>query len=451
MNLPLLLAQTLDNPTWLRIDLPAWFLLPFVFWFGAICGSFLNVCVYRLPQYPHGQFWPAIRGLWTPPSTCPRCRTQIAWYDNVPIFGWLHLRGRCRTCRMWISPQYPLIELLNGLLFLLVYWLEVPLGMQASLEQSCLFSPLGPQAFPGLGNLSPEWWVHLRFVYHLMLVEALLAASLIDFRLMIIPDTVTLPTMAFGVLAATAVGRLGILPVWFQEPRLARDFAYVGPDWLQWMVSDGPAVPEWITAHPHLHGLAVSVAGLAMGAGLTWLVRAVGTWGLKREAMGDGDVVLMAMIGSFVGWQPVIMAFFLAPVFTLLLLLARMTFRLSQEIPYGPFLSLGTLATVLGWRWVWPSFERMFSLGPLLILFFTAGLGLFVAILLAMQGIKRLFGISAYSDETVGEWTAADQNQFFAGEQVDRHFGRWRQSSDWPGAAAGRGSLHHERWRDNSR
>jgi leader peptidase (prepilin peptidase)/N-methyltransferase len=441
------LSQALDSSTWLRVDLPAWFLLPFVFWLGAICGSFLNVCVYRLPKYPHGQFWPALQGLWSPPSSCPRCRTQIKWYDNVPIFGWLRLRGRCRDCRMWISPQYPLIEFLNGALFVLVYWLEIPLGMRASLEQSCLYSPLGPQMHPGLGTLSPEWWVHLRFAYHLILVEALLAASLIDFRLMIIPDTVTLPAMAVGVVAATAIGRLGILPVWFQEPRLARDFSYIGPDWLQWMVSDGPAVPLWIAEHPHLHGLAVSVAGLAAGATLTWLVRAIGTWGLKREAMGDGDIVLMAMVGSFVGWQPVIIAFFLAPIFTLLLLAARMTFRLSQEIPYGPFLSLGTLATILGWRWIWPSFERMFSLGPLLVLFFLIGIGLFIVILLAMQTLKRLLGFPPGDEPPPPVWTAADQNHFFAGEQVDRFTCRWQAPDHWPGVPAGRGTLNHERWK----
>ena len=443
----LLFAVAEGARQWVRVDLPVWFLLPFIFWMGAICGSFLNVCVYRLPQYPHGQFWPALKGLWSPPSSCPRCRTQIAWYDNVPILGWVFLQGRCRTCRMWISPQYPIIEFLNGALFVLVYWLEVPTGLGTFLGQSCLYSELGPQAYPGLGGMSVEWWLHLRFAYHLVLVEALLVASLIDLRLMIIPDTVTLPAMAVGVAGGAIFGRLGIVPVWFQEPRLARDFSYVGPDWLQWMVSDGPAVPFWIADHPYLHGLAVSLAGLVAGAGLTWLVRAVGTWGLKREAMGDGDVVLMAMVGSFVGWQPVAIAFFLAPAFTLLLMVARMTFRLSQEIPYGPFLSLGTLATMLGWKWIWPSFERFFNLGPLLILLGLVGVMLFAVLLLGIQTIKRMLGMPIGYEEFAGEWTAADQNLYFSGEQVDRFQGRWRRHEDWPGAASSRGALSHERWR----
>ena len=164
--------------------------------------------------------------------------------------------------------------------------------------------------------------------------------------------------------------------------------------------------------------------------------------------MGDGDVVLMGMVGSFVGWQPVLMAFFIAPLFVFGLLIARMTLRLSQEIPYGPYLSLGTLATILGWRWVFPHFERMFNLGPLLIPFFAVGLALFVVILLGMQWLKRLCGfLPGGPPPGSGEWSAADQNQFFAGEHVDRHTGRWRDRDDWPGAASCAGSLFNERWR----
>jgi leader peptidase (prepilin peptidase)/N-methyltransferase len=448
MPLASLPASLADGASlWLRNDLPAWFVLPVLFWLGAICGSFLNVCVYRLPRHPHGEFWPALRGLWSPPSSCPRCGNRIRWRDNVPIFGWLLLRGRCRDCRMWISPQYPLVELFNGCLFVLVYWMEAPLGTAAPLAESCLFSEFGPQVFPGLGSLSPQWWVHLRFAYHLVLVEALLAASLIDLRLMIIPDTVTLPAMAVGLAGALAVGRLGIVPVWMQDPRLARDFGYIAPDWLQWMVSAGPAVPAWINEFPHLHGLAVSAAGLAAGGGLVWLVRVIGSWGLKREAMGDGDVVLMAMVGSFIGWQPVVIAFFLAPLMVFAALLARLTLRFSEEIPYGPYLSLGTLATILGWKWVWPPFERMFQAGPLLVVFFAFGVALFVAILLAMRGVKWMLGYPLGPPPPPVEWTAADQNHFFAGEQVDRFTARWRTPDVWPGAAAGRGTRVEEKWR----
>lgn len=445
MILPAGLLPLAESGVTLRFDLPLPAIVAFLFALGAICGSFLNVCVYRLPKY--NRFRESLAGLWSPPSSCPRCKNPIAWYDNIPVIGWLALRGRCRRCKMGISPQYPLVEFANGLLFLLVYFLEVPTGWRAPLEQSCLYSDLGPQVIPGLGPLSPEWWIHLRYFYHLVLIEALVVASLIDFRLKIIPDGCTLPAMVVGVLGAVAVGRLNIIPVWFQEPRLARDFSFIGPEWLQWMVAPGPRVPEWIAAHPHLHGLAVSLAGLVIGGGIVWVVRAVGTWILRREAMGDGDVVLMAMVGAFLGWQPTVIAFFLAPLAALVFIILRMTFRWHEEIPYGPFLSLGTIVTILAWQPIWGAFERVFNLGPLLVLFFTVGLVMFIAILLAMQLIKRMFGIPLDEPAPPGVWTAADQTLYYSGEQVDRHACRWRRLDDWPGIPAGRGTLHVERWR----
>jgi len=92
---------------------PEWFVITWAGLVGAAVGSFLNVCIYRLPRN---------ESLLHPPSTCPRCGTRIAWHDNVPVLGWLWLRGRCRSCREPISVQYPLIELLNGLLWAGAAW-----------------------------------------------------------------------------------------------------------------------------------------------------------------------------------------------------------------------------------------------------------------------------------------------------------------------------------------
>ncbi len=447
----LLFAVSEPPSIWLRIDLPASMILGIVFLFGAIAGSFLNVCIYRLPQ--RYLFWESLQGLWSPPSSCPRCRSRILWYDNIPIVGWLLLRGRCRHCKMRISPQYPLIELLNGGLLVLVYWMEVPIGRHAALTESCLYSPIGPQVHPGLGTFSPELWIHLRYLYHVVLIEALVVATMIDFRLRIIPDGCTLPPMAVGLLGAVATGRFHLVPVWFQAPRLARDMQYVGPTWLQGMISDWGTVPAWIDQYPHWHGLAASLAGLLVGGGIVLLVRVVGSWILKQEAMGDGDVVLMAMVGSFLGWQPVVIAFFLAPIAAVVVVLGRLllvAFRLmpwDEAMPYGPYLSLGTLVTLLGWQSIWPEFERIFGLGPMLLLFALTGTGIFIVILSLIQIIKRWFGISSHPVLNQGEWYPADQNHFFAGEKTDRFTNNWRTSVDWPGAAASRGSLHEERWR----
>src|ERR1700709_872332 len=87
-------------------------LIPFVFAFGACIGSFLNVVVWRLPR---GE------SLVTPPSHCPKCNTPLAWYDNVPVFGWIFLRGKCRYCKEPISARYPIVEAVTGALFVFYY------------------------------------------------------------------------------------------------------------------------------------------------------------------------------------------------------------------------------------------------------------------------------------------------------------------------------------------
>jgi leader peptidase (prepilin peptidase)/N-methyltransferase len=427
----------------LRLDLPLWIVLTYLFVLGAIIGSFLNVCIYRIPA--RERFRDQLRALWERPSQCPGCGKNICWYDNIPIFGWLKLRGRCRNCRIRISPRYPLIELLNACLWVLVFWMEVPVGISATLADSCVYSDLGPQHYPGLGGLSPEWFVVLRFFFHMILIEALLVASFIDFDLRIIPDGSTLPAMAVGVLASTVIGRVHLIPVWFQSGNLQQSFSIVTPDWIDPLLA-GPAVPAWITAHPHLHGLAVSLTGLIVGGGLVWLVRLLGFWLLRQEAMGFGDVILMGMIGAFLGWQPTIIAFFIAPACAILVVLAMAPFHRERMIPYGPYLSLGALITILAWQ---PLFERCRHFFELGVLLFPVALimgVMFALSLLMVQGTKWVLGIKTPDSGVAAQWRSGDQTWFFKGEHVDRHTCRWK-TDDWEGCAAAHGSVHEERWR----
>ena len=125
---------------------------------GACIGSFLNVVIYRLPLR---------QSLVSPPSRCPQCGSRLAWYDNVPIFGWLLLGGRCRTCGNRISMQYPIVELITALLFVLVVWLTPP----------------GPL-----------------MVTRLLLVCILIALFGIDLEHQILPNSITLPGIVAGVL-----------------------------------------------------------------------------------------------------------------------------------------------------------------------------------------------------------------------------------------------------------
>ncbi len=444
-----------DAVTYLRMDLPPWIVLTYLFVIGAIVGSFLNVCVYRIPTQE--RFWDQLKSLSNRPSHCPRCQTNILWYDNVPIIGWLRLGGRCRACRMRISPRYPLIEFLNGCLWVLVYWREVPMGMSATLQESCLYTDLGPQNYPGLGGLSPEWFVVLRFLFHIVLVEALLVASLIDFDLTIIPDGATLPAMFFAIVASTAIARTHLVPVWFQSPNMEQSFGLILPDWVHPFLRGGQ-VPEWVTQYPHLHGFVVSMVGLLVGGGIVWAVRLMGFWILRQEAMGFGDVILMAMIGAFIGWQASIIAFFIAPMCAIVVVfwtyVVNVVNRLfgrrdpfARMIPYGPYLSLGTLLTILFWKPIFSGTRHFFEMGVLLIpLVIVMGVT-FAMSLLIIQLLKRLLGISAGGDDVTVLWRPADQTWFFKGEHVNRHTCRWK-TNDWDGLPAAHGTIHEERWRN---
>lgn len=128
---------------------------------GACIGSFLNVVIYRLPL---GQ------SVVSPPSRCPKCGYGLKWYDNIPVFGWLLLGGRCRQCKNKISIQYPLVEFITAALFLLVVWVTPPGALLVS---------------------------------RLLLVCILIALFSIDLEHQILPNSITLPGIVIGVLLST--------------------------------------------------------------------------------------------------------------------------------------------------------------------------------------------------------------------------------------------------------
>jgi leader peptidase (prepilin peptidase)/N-methyltransferase len=280
-----------------------------MFAIGAVVGSFLNVCIYRIP-WQKSVIWPA--------SRCPSCWAPIAPQDNIPVISWVALRGECRQCGSRIAARYPLIEALVGLLFAGVYVADVVYGPKI---------PWGP--LPAVFSL--------RLAYHASLVALLVAATFIDYDLTLIPDQVTVP----GMLVGLGLGAI------FPEVR-----------------------PEPSTATTHWDGLLVGLAGWLVGGGLTWFVRFVGTLALRREAMGFGDVTLMAMIGAYLGWQAAVLTFFIAPFFGLSHALAKAFIyvgkRLSgrratsadREIPFGPYLSMAAVALLLSWPWLWPGWAR---------------------------------------------------------------------------------------------
>ena len=150
------------------------------FLWGAVWASFGNVVIHRLPR---GQ------SLVSPPSHCPRCNARIRWYDNVPILGWLWLRGRCRDCRNRISVRYPLVELLGGVLSLLLFEHYVAGG---------------PVDVPLLARLAP-------FLVYFAFSFALLIVTFIDIDLQLVPTVITLPGTALGLLMSLILVRITFL------------------------------------------------------------------------------------------------------------------------------------------------------------------------------------------------------------------------------------------------
>ena len=467
-------------PYWLIKWLPMATTALFVLAVGACVGSLINVLVYRLP-----------RGLdvVTPTSRCPSCGTKLTWRENVPIFGWLLLRGRCRFCGVRISPEYPLVEAIVAALFggLFVLFYMVPS------DATLLGIPVG--------SIAPEWarngaaltWP--AFVVLAVLVGSLVAMTIIDARTCTIPlvltwvpaltalvfhvghaawfehrygpltpspanalplpagiggsgflwDTAaprldwysasmsqpwTLATGGFdawrfigvgigglvGLCVANLLLKTGLLrrsfadyeaweaealgptrsdvdggdgpdghptAMWIQYPHarreMVRELAFLAPvvvlglagGWLSvrlvehfagpWIVGAGgfstPPVdaPLWLVV---LGGVAM---GYLIGGGIVWGVRIFGTLAFGKEAMGLGDVHLMAAVGACLGWIDPVLAFFLAAFVGVgWAVLSKVAGgRLNRAMPYGPFLAVATLLVVLGKPLIEVGLERL--------------------------------------------------------------------------------------------
>jgi leader peptidase (prepilin peptidase)/N-methyltransferase len=220
-----------------------------IFFLGLAFGSFLNVCIYRLPL-----------GLSTvkPRSACPRCKQPIAFYDNMPVISWLLLRGRCRKCQAPISPRYLLIELLTAGLFLGCYAYG---GFTLATLKYCVFGFL------------------------------LLGLIFTDAETKLLPDKLTVPGLALGFIFSLLV------PV----HDVASEFL---PGVVQLPVSSSVTMS--------LFSFVDSLLGAAVGASFIYGAGAVYLRWRGAEGMGFGDVKLMAMVGAFLGVKLTIFTIFAA-------------------------------------------------------------------------------------------------------------------------------------------
>ena len=206
--------------------------------FGLLFGSFLNVCIYRLPR--------GLSVVW-PGSACPNCEKPMAFYDNVPVFSWLILGGRCRNCKQKITPRYLMVELINGLLFLGCYW---HFGLTLATLKCAVFG------FLLLGLIFTDAETHL------------------------LPDKMTLPGLALGLI-----------------------FSFVVPvnDLLSMLLPGVIELPVSSDLSWRLLSFMDAALGALVGASFLYGIGAAYFRWRGVEGMGFGDVKLMAMMGAFLG------------------------------------------------------------------------------------------------------------------------------------------------------
>lgn len=292
---------------------------------GALAGTFVDRWVRRM-VFERSLLWPI-------GSYCERCYQRLPWYSSLPIVGYWMCWGRCPTCSCPLPKRRWILEPLAAGLFVALYFTHV-------LQKG---STLPLHASP--------WYFQDRhlfamFVYHAILTTLLLAATFIDLDRMIIPDAITVPGMFIGVLLGT-YWHLELHPVaiWLPVPTMPGMF---------------PGV-HWATNWNKYLGLATGLAGLFAGGAVVWTVREIFTRVIGREAMGFGDVTLMAMAGSFLGWQTVILAFFFAVVPAVFVGSFNWLVFRNDELPYGPHLSISCIGCIFLWRplwaWLYPLFQ----------------------------------------------------------------------------------------------
>lgn len=263
------------------------YILSFVF--GSAVGSFLNVVIHRVPREESIVF---------PNSACPKCKSPIKPYDNIPILSWLILRGKCRGCAAPISARYPAVELLTGILWVLVFW-------QLDL------TPLLPVGY--------------------LFVSVTVALMFIDAEHMILPNVITYP---FAVIAFAV--RL-LFPILFVGSYFA--------DTQLWPMSIMSGYPAWVVS------MTGALLGALAGGGSLWLVGEL--WKRLRgvEAMGLGDVKMMVGYGALLGWRSAILAIFLGAfagaLIGITLIYIKKDKDMQTQIPFGIFLGIGSIAAFL--------------------------------------------------------------------------------------------------------
>jgi len=283
---------------------------------GLLFGSFLNVCIARLPQ---GE------SIVKPRSRCPHCGKAIRWFDNIPVLSWLLLRGRCRDCKQPISIQYPLVELATGLWFAVAgahfrHALHSGIDLTASQIASASIATL---SFAILGFL-------------------LIGLMVMDWQTMLLPDAFTFTGIAIAFLRAC-------IRAFFLGP--TEDQIVLNSTHQLRLSSPGSFASQgniFLTGPEALLGgwLVSTLGAAAILLIVRWLYKLV----RHREGMGLGDVKLLAMIAAFLGFWPAVLSLFAGVIFATiyaLFLLARRQANAMTRLAFGSFLALGGLVAAI--------------------------------------------------------------------------------------------------------
>jgi leader peptidase (prepilin peptidase)/N-methyltransferase len=288
---------------------------------GLLFGSFLNVCISRLPR---GE------SIVHPRSHCPQCGAPIRWYDNIPILSWVILRGRCRNCKQSIPWRYPAIELLTGIWFARAF------------AQTWTYWHIGSISSGDINYTASQSFIYSLDVLGIVILGFLLIGLMVmDWQTMVLPDAFTFSGIAIGLFLVCT--QAIFLASGEDEVLLTRHSLH--------LTSPGSVVDSgnvFLTGAERLiFGRIAAICGAALLLLLIrWLYQAI----RHREGMGLGDVKLLAMIAAFLGFWPAVLSLFVGTLAAGLygvLLLTRGKAGSTSKLPFGSFLSVGGLITAL--------------------------------------------------------------------------------------------------------
>lgn len=405
-----------------------------LFVIGVAIGSLVNWAIYSLAYINPRAISP-----WSKPD--PKAPPR-RWSDRLPVVGWFALRreSKLHGPGFWVRPL--LIELSMGLGLTALYWWEIGGG---------LLPPAIPQVMieGELASLHAQFLAHA-ILFALLMVATFIdfdektipdsitvPGVLVALLLVTVWPSALLPAQLprLGVMASGPVWLTSSTTIWPAWLNGWRGLAIGLAGYLSWCLAVTPAIITsrrglvngvryffasivrhgtwlqlavlsliglvtiplvwWLAGTAtigvqHWRGMLTSIVGIVLGGGLVWTIRIVASVALKKEALGFGDVTLMAMIGAFLGWQATWLIFFLSPLAAVVVSLVNLLLTGRRDLPFGPYLALASVFVVVRWAWLWQNYARdIFGLGWMLMAILGACLMLLMGLLMFWRIVEE--------------------------------------------------------------